>query len=260
MKRVLLYSNADDGARPARRLKVQRPVSYSTNRHIQSNHFVILTIFYGEVPHVSTHPALPRLEPSRRPLPGRNPLRCLRCRSSYTAPWIDRVPNLLHAAQAPCLPVPAPLRRRSRKGTRPRVVTFECALPAGRLTRIHSNRPPPAVLVIRANRCTQSAKPKNSSGSPRLAERSSDRMSKQYCVVTLNARALPASEGGDDEAGTHFTCSPNRSGYNGHHYRLIEHPVQPLVTWVNLSTEHQRSRVALCKCKNHIRNINRRQN
>ena len=67
LKRVLLYSNADDGAWAARRLRLQQPASCSPDRHIRLDHFVILKISCRKAPRISTCPAFHRLEPSRRP-------------------------------------------------------------------------------------------------------------------------------------------------------------------------------------------------
>ncbi len=254
-----MYSNADDGARPARRLKLQRPASYSTNRHIQFDHFVILTISCGKAPYVSTHPALPRLEQSRRPYLDEN-----RFLASVVAPAIRhrglitcRVSCMQHKHLA--FQFQRHFAVDHAKELTPGGLPSTSCLRAGIRGSTRTAVLPPYSRCVRTN-VPNPRSPKNSSGLPRPAKRSSDGMSKKDCVVTLNTRALPASECGGDETRTRTTCSPNRSGNNGRHCRLIERPIQPPATWANHFAEHRRSRVALCKCKNHIRNINRRQN
>ncbi|MDN7489003.1 hypothetical protein QZM35_14955 [Burkholderia sp. AU45274] len=56
-------------------------------------------------------------------------------------------------------------------------------------------------FAIRTNRCAESAKPKNSSGSPRGTERFFNGNSKKHWVVTFHTHAIPTSEVGEDETG-----------------------------------------------------------
>ena len=115
-------------------------------------------------------------------------------------------------------------------------------------------------FAIRTNRCAESAKLKNSSGSPRGTERFFNGNSKKHWVVTFHTHAIPTSEVGEDETGPRSTRDNKRYGNADRRRRLIERPVQPLEKHANFSPITNASGARFAGAKNHIRNINRRQN
>ncbi|MCA8063329.1 hypothetical protein LGM89_25820 [Burkholderia sp. AU31624] len=115
-------------------------------------------------------------------------------------------------------------------------------------------------FAIRTNRRAESAKPKNSSGSPRGTEGFFDGNSKKRCIVTCHTRAIPTSEVGEDETGPRSTRDNKRVGNADRRRRLIERPVQPLAKHANFSPSANATGTRFAGAKNHIRNINRRQN
>ncbi|MBN3747928.1 hypothetical protein G3N96_21220 [Burkholderia sp. Se-20373] len=193
----VVFENADDGARPARRLRLQQPASCSPVRHIRLDHFVILKISCRKAPRISTCPAFHRLEPSRRPA------------------WTKAAALLLLSLE-PC-------------GT----VDGSCA---------------------------DSTKPKNSSGLARQAERFSDGISKKYSIVMDQAHALPASAVSDDETGPRSTRDDERPGHTRLDRKSIERPVSRWRRARTASPSNYAAKARFAGAKNHIRNINRRQN
>lgn len=127
--------------------------------------------------------------------PGSKPLPCFRCRSSPTAPWIENVPSRLFAASIPCLPALAKLHRRSREETCPLRGDFRARLGHERALEDSFELTSSRRIHDPANRCAESAKPDNSSGSPCSAEpspmafRSSPASSRPAPVQCLRARS-----------------------------------------------------------------------
>ncbi|WP_143751011.1 hypothetical protein [Burkholderia sp. HI2714] len=115
-------------------------------------------------------------------------------------------------------------------------------------------------FAIRTNGWAESAMPTNSSGSPRGTERFFDGNSKKHCIVTFHTHAIPTSEVGDDETGPRSTRDNKRYGNTDRRGRLIERPVQPLAKHANFSPSANATGTRFAGAKNHIRNINRRQN
>lgn len=113
--------------------------------------------------------------------------------------------------------------------------------------------------AIRTNRC-RIREAENSSGSPRGTERFFNGNSKKHWVVTFHTHAIPTSEVGEDETGPRSTRDNKRYGNADRRRRLIERPVQPLEKHANFSPITNASGARFAGAKNHIRNINRRQN
>lgn len=167
----------------------------------------------------------------------------------HSLDWNHRgAPTWTQAAALLSLPLQPYGTAGRAKELAPCAMTPERVLPTGRHAR------------IRTNSCTEAAKPKNSSGSSRGTERFFDGISKKHCIVTFHARAIPTSEVGDDETGSRSTCDYKRPGNTNRHCRPIGRPVQPPAKYANFSPNANATGSHFAGAKNHIRNINRRQN